>query len=73
MSLSRLRYRREKSCEQFIESEMNITNEKLKDLLPQIMSHSYELKSVSKYHNYICRTERSKNSFLPQSILILEI
>ena len=59
-----LRDRREKLCEQFF--EMNITNEKL---LPQTISHSYELKSVSKYPNYICRTERFKNSFLPQSIL----
>ena len=62
-----LRNRREKLCEQFFET--NISNEKLKDLLPQTTLYEYELKSVPKYHNYLCRTERFKNSFLPQSII----
>ena len=62
-----LRNRREKLCEQFFET--NISNEKFKDLLPQTTLHEYELKSVPKYHNYLCRTERFKNSFLPQSII----
>ena len=62
-----LRSRREILCEQFFEK--NIASDKFKVLLPQAISHSYELKSESKYHNYICRTERFKNSFLPQSIL----
>ena len=63
-----LRYRREKLCEQFFETD--ISNEKLKDLLPQTtLIYEYELKSVPKYHNYLCRTERFKDSFLPQSII----
>ena len=62
-----LRNRREKLCEQFFET--NISNEKLKELLPQTTLYEYELKSVPKYHNYLCRTERFKNSFLPQSII----
>ena len=62
-----LRNRREKLCEQFFET--NISNEKLKDLLPQTTLYEYEQKSVPKYHNYLCRTERFKNSFLPQSII----
>ena len=61
-----MRDRRGKLCEQFFEA--NIFNEKLKDLLPQTTLYEYELKSVPKYYNYLCRTERFKNSFLPQSI-----
>ena len=62
-----LRNRREKLCEQFFET--NISNEKLKGLLPQTTLYEYELKSAPKYHNYLCRTERFKNSFLPQNII----
>ena len=62
-----LRNRRGKLCEQFFET--NISNEKLTNLLPQTTLYEYELKSVPKYHNYLCRTERFKNSFLPQSII----
>ena len=63
-NITSLRDRREKLCEHFFEK--NIDNENLKDLLPQTILSGYDL---SKYHNYICRTERFKNSFLPQSIL----
>ena len=47
----------------------NIDNENLKDLLPQTILSGYDLRPICKHHNYICRTERFKNSFLPQSIL----
>ena len=41
----------------------------MKNFLPQTTLYEYELKSVPKYHNYLCRTEHFKNSFLPQSII----
>jgi hypothetical protein len=49
--------------------EKNIDNEELKDLLPQTTSSGYDQRPICKYHSYVCRTERFKNSFLPQSIL----
>ena len=39
----------------------------------QTILHEYELKSVPKYNNYICKTERFKNSFLPQSIVKIDM
>ena len=58
---------REKLCEHFFEK--NIDNENLKDLLPQTILSGYDLRPICKYLNHVCRTERFKNSFLPQSIL----
>ncbi len=29
----------------------------------------YDLRPICRYHNYVCRIERFKNSFLPQTIL----
>ena len=59
----------EKLCEHFFEKNY-IDNENLKDLLPQTFYlHGYDLRPICKYLNYVCRTERFKNSFLPQSIL----
>ena len=66
-NITSLRDRREKLCEHFFEK--NINNENLKDLLPQTILSGYDLRPICKYHNYVCRTERFKNSFLPQSIL----
>ena len=66
-NITSLRDRREKLCEHFFEK--NIDNENLKDLLPQTILSGYDLRPICKYHNYVCRTERFKNSFLPQSIL----
>ncbi len=62
-----LRGRREKLCEHFFEK--NIDSEKLKDLLPEPVLSGYDLRPMCGYHNYVCRTERFKNSFLPQTIL----
>jgi hypothetical protein len=66
-NITSLRDRREKLCEHFFEK--NINNENLKDLLPETILSGYDLRPICKYHNYVCRTERFKNSFLPQSIL----
>ena len=66
-NISSLRDRRKKLCEHFFEK--NIDNENLEDLLPQTILSGYDLRPICKYHNYVCRTERFKNSFLPQSIL----
>ncbi len=58
-----LRDRREKLCEHFFEK--NIDDEKLKDLLPnQFYLDLYNLRPIYRYHNYVCRTERFKNSLL---------
>ena len=67
INITSLRDRREKLCEHFFEK--NIDNENLKDLLPQTILSGYDLRPICKYHNYVCRTERFKNSFLPQTIL----
>ena len=53
--------------------EKNIDNENLKDLLPQTILSGYDLRPICKYHNYVCRTERFKNSFLPQSRVLARI
>jgi hypothetical protein len=58
--ITSLRDRREKLCEPFFEK--NIDNENLKDLLPQTILSGYDLRPICKYHNYVCRTERFKNS-----------
>ena len=65
--ITSLKDRRDKLCEHFFEK--NIDNENPKDLLPQTILSEYDLRPICKYHNYVCRTGRFKNSFLPQSIL----
>jgi hypothetical protein len=60
-NITSLRDRREKLCEHFFEK--NIDNENLKDLLPQTILSGYDLRPICRYHNYVCRTERFKNSF----------
>ena len=47
-----LRNRQEKLCELF--HRTNASNEKLEDLLHQTILNEYELKSILKYHNYLC-------------------
>ncbi len=47
-------------------SQQNRQNEKLTDLFPELTSLDYNLKTIRKFNHHLCRTDRFKNSFLPQ-------
>ena len=63
MNIPLLSERREKLCHVFFKNNKN--NEKLHKFLPSKVLRNYDLRSKSNYRNFLCKTERFKNSFLP--------
>ena len=43
-------------------------NDKMTDLFPDPYTSNYALRLPRKFNNYVCKTDRSKHSFLPQMI-----
>ena len=64
--ITSLQDRREHLCDQFF--KQNLNNEKITDLLPVSFTSNYDLRLPRKFDNYICKTDRFKQSFLPQMI-----
>ena len=66
-NLTTLRERRTKLCEQFLQKNKN--SGRLNELLPDLKTSNYNLRSQDKYNTYECKTDRFKNSFFPQIML----
>ncbi len=67
-NLTTLRERRRKLREQFLQKNKN--GDRLIELLPDLKTSNYNLRSQDKYNTYECKTDRFKNSFFPQIMLI---
>lgn len=61
-----LKIRREELCNKFFEK--NGKNSKVSEHLIPKTSSDYDMRSKCKYKNFLCKTDRFKNSFLPQII-----
>ena len=58
--------RRKSLCDQFFRQNMN--NDKMTDLFPDPYTSNYDLRLPRKFNNYVCKTDRFKQSFFPQMI-----
>ena len=61
-----LKTRRDGLCDQFFAKNGNKNNIR-EHLIPKTSS-DYDLRSTCKYMNFLCKTDRFRNSFLPQII-----
>ena len=64
--ITTLKDRRESLCSTFFNK--NRQNDKLVELFPELSSVGYDLRSIRTFKNYSYKTDRFKNSFLPQVI-----
>jgi hypothetical protein len=56
--------RRKSLCDQFFRHNMN--NDKMTDLFPDPYTSNYDLRLPCKFNNYVCKTDRFKQSFFPK-------
>ena len=61
-----LKTRRDELCDQFFAK--NESNSKVYEHLICKTSLDYDTRSKCKYKNFLCKTDRFKNSFLPRTI-----